>query len=149
MSDSGISWAICKSAPRSRQKTMPAPHHWVYLQTGCPSCRPTNSVKALKAKNPCTIPTKFGCNGKVLWETWNKTNFRLIIYNHSSTNPETLTKTGQVDFEITGLTRPVISCSYKIQIGFTFLVPAHLGSPRQRAIKRVCVCVCVWSDKNR
>jgi len=32
------------------------------------------------------------------------------------------------------------SCSSKIQIGFTFLVPAHLGSPRQRAVKRVCVC---------
>jgi len=28
----------------------------------------------------------------------------------------------------------------KIQIGFTFLVPAHLGSPRQRAVKLVCVC---------
>ena len=28
----------------------------------------------------------------------------------------------------------------KIQIGFTFLVPAHPGSPRQRAVKRVCVC---------
>ena len=34
-----------------------------------------------------------------------------------------------------------ISCFSKIQIGFTFLVPAHLGSPRQRAVKRVCVCV--------
>ena len=30
-----------------------------------------------------------------------------------------------------------------LQIGFTFLVPAHLGSPGKRAIKRVCVCVCV------
>ena len=29
----------------------------------------------------------------------------------------------------------------KIQIGFTFLVPAHPGSLGQRAIKRVCVCV--------
>jgi len=36
-----------------------------------------------------------------------------------------------------------VSCSNKIQIGFTFLVPAHLGSPGQRAVKRVCVCVCV------
>ena len=27
----------------------------------------------------------------------------------------------------------------KIQIGFTFLVPAHPGSPRKRAVKRVCV----------
>ena len=33
-----------------------------------------------------------------------------------------------------------VSCFSKIQIGFTFLVPAHLGSPEQRAIKRVCVC---------
>ena len=36
-----------------------------------------------------------------------------------------------------------VSCFSKIHIGFTFLVPAHLGSPRQRAVKRVCVCVCV------
>ena len=35
-----------------------------------------------------------------------------------------------------------VSCSSKIQIGFTFLVPAHPGRPGQRAIKRVCVCVC-------
>ena len=32
-----------------------------------------------------------------------------------------------------------VSCSSKIQIGFTFLVPAHLCSPGQRAVKRVCV----------
>ena len=35
-----------------------------------------------------------------------------------------------------------VSCSSKIQIGFTFLVPAHPGSPGQRAVKRVCVFVC-------
>ena len=34
-----------------------------------------------------------------------------------------------------------VSCSSKIQIGFTFLVPAHLGSPGKRAVKRECVCV--------
>ena len=49
VSCSGISWAICKSAPRSRQITTPAPHHSCFLQARCPSCRPTNSVKALKA----------------------------------------------------------------------------------------------------
>jgi len=48
VSGSGISWNICKSAPRSRQITMPAYHHSV-LQAGCPSCHPTNSIKALKA----------------------------------------------------------------------------------------------------
>ena len=44
MSGSGISWAICKqTAPRTRQRTMPAPTTQ-FLQAGCPSCRPTNSV---------------------------------------------------------------------------------------------------------
>ena len=38
-----------------------------------------------------------------------------------------------------------VSCFSKVQFGFTFLVPAHPGSPGQRAVKRVCVCVCIWS----
>jgi len=37
-----------------------------------------------------------------------------------------------------------VSCFSKIQIGFTFLVLAHPGSPRQRAVKQVCVRVCVY-----
>jgi len=32
-----------------------------------------------------------------------------------------------------------VSCFSKIQIGFTFLVPAHPGSPGKRAVKLVCV----------
>ena len=36
-----------------------------------------------------------------------------------------------------------VSCISKIQIGFTFLIPVHLGSPGQRAVKRVCVCVAI------
>ena len=32
-----------------------------------------------------------------------------------------------------------VSCFSKIQIGFTFLVPAHTGSPGKRVVKRVCV----------
>ena len=44
--------------------------------------------------------------------------------------------------------RPLtVSCFSKIQIGFTFLVPAHLGSPGQRAVKRVCECVCVTNKR--
>ena len=38
-----------------------------------------------------------------------------------------------------------VSCFNKIQIGFTFLVPADLGNPGKRAVKRVCVCVSVSS----
>jgi len=32
-----------------------------------------------------------------------------------------------------------VSCFSKIQIAFTFLVPAHPGSPGQRAVERVYV----------
>jgi len=31
-----------------------------------------------------------------------------------------------------------VSCFIKIQNGFTFLIPAYLGSPGQRAVKWVC-----------
>jgi len=49
VSGSGISWAVCKSASRSRQ---PCQHPTTqFLQAGCPSCHPTNCVKALKAKS--------------------------------------------------------------------------------------------------
>ena len=34
-----------------------------------------------------------------------------------------------------------VSCFSKIQISFTFLVPAHLGSPGKKAVKRMCVCL--------
>ena len=40
-----------------------------------------------------------------------------------------------------------VSCFSKIQIGFTFLVLAHPGSPGKRAVKRVCVCV-YWFYKS-
>ena len=46
---SGISWAICKCAPRPRQIPTPAPQHSIFLQAGCSSCHPTSSVKTLKA----------------------------------------------------------------------------------------------------
>jgi len=38
-----------------------------------------------------------------------------------------------------------VSCFSKIQIGFTFLVPAHPGSPGKRTAKRVCVCVAFYT----
>ena len=37
-----------------------------------------------------------------------------------------------------------VSCFTKIQIGFSFLVPTHLGSPRKRVVKWVCVCVLTY-----
>ena len=40
-----------------------------------------------------------------------------------------------------------VSCFSKIQIGFTFLVPAHPGSPGKGAVKSVCVCV--WAGTRK
>ena len=44
-----------------------------------------------------------------------------------------------------------VSCFSKIQIGFTFLVPAHPCSPGKRAVKRVCVIskVVGWSERGK
>jgi len=72
VSGSGISWAICKSAPRSRQITTPAP----FLQAGCPSCRPTNSVKALKAIYIQCI-------------TWQKTKVVVAVSSNTTNVPGT------------------------------------------------------------
>jgi len=36
-----------------------------------------------------------------------------------------------------------VFCFSKIQIGFTFLIPAYPGSPGKRAVKRVCVCMLI------
>ena len=42
-----------------------------------------------------------------------------------------------------------VSCFSKILIGFSFLVPAHLGSPGQRAVKRVRACAVDATGMNR
>ena len=41
------SYKLCKAPVKS---SPPTNQHPFFLQTGCPSCRPTNSVKALKGK---------------------------------------------------------------------------------------------------
>ena len=88
MSGSGISWAVCKSAPCSRQITMPAPHHSVF--TGrMPLLPPSQQRQSTEGNREQKCAT--------------------------------------------------VSCFSKIQIGFTFLVPAHLGSPGRRAVKRMYV----------
>ena len=42
-----------------------------------------------------------------------------------------------------------VSCFSKIQIGFTFLVPAHPGSPGKGAVKRVFVCLAFTISLNK
>jgi len=40
------------------------------------------------------------------------------------------------------------TATHFLHIGFTFLVPAHLGSPGKRAIKRVYVCISKQSTES-
>jgi len=51
VSDSGISWAICKFAPRPRQVIMPASHHSVFYRPDTlPTAQPTVSKHCLPSK---------------------------------------------------------------------------------------------------
>jgi len=59
VSGSGISWAICKPAPRSRQITMPAPHR-SYRPDALPAAQPTASKHwRQKRQSTRTRITKF------------------------------------------------------------------------------------------
>jgi len=42
-----------------------------------------------------------------------------------------------------------VYCFSEIQIGYTFLEPAHPGSPGKRAVKHVCVCVWILFAKHQ
>jgi len=45
----GDNWSCtCKWCKAPVKPSPPTNHHPVFLQAGCPSCHPTNSVKALK-----------------------------------------------------------------------------------------------------
>jgi len=58
VSGSGISWAVCKSAPRCRQITMPAPHHSVFY-------RP-DALPATNQQRQCT-EGKYPRNDRVIY----------------------------------------------------------------------------------
>jgi len=71
---------------RGRHTDHPAGHHSIqanqcpprpspyFLQAGCPSCRPTNSVKALKATVTCTfsVPQPFAYKYKTIFKEMKK-----------------------------------------------------------------------------
>ena len=73
VSGSGISWTICKSAPRFRQTTMPAPHHSVF--TGrMPLLPPNQQRQSIEGswwhhnENPLLQPTI--SKAKISWHRY-------------------------------------------------------------------------------
>jgi len=51
-SGSGISWATCKSAPRSRQMTTPAPNHSSFLAGRMPFLPPNQQRQSTEGTTP-------------------------------------------------------------------------------------------------
>ena len=76
VSGSGISWAISKSAPNSRQITTPAPHHSVFYRLDAlPAAQPTVSKHWRQAKLWRQIQyTIFMSLKNWLWTSFNKLN---------------------------------------------------------------------------
>ena len=64
VSGGGISWAICKSAPRSRQITTPAPHHSLF--TGRMPYLPPNQQRQSTEGTQCILQLAAKING-YLW----------------------------------------------------------------------------------
>ena len=59
VSGSGISWAVCKSAPRSRQITTSAPHRSVFYRPGAlPATQPTSSKHWRQCDMSCCVGSK-------------------------------------------------------------------------------------------
>ena len=83
MSGSGISWAVCKSAPRSRQITTPAPRHSVfYRPDALPATQPTAS------KHWRQIELHMHCNlTSVLFKHFNKPNKSVLSLVHMTLLP--------------------------------------------------------------
>ena len=71
-SGSGISWAICKSAPRSRQITTPAPHHsGFYRPDALPAAQPTVS-KHINVQCIFSRPTALQLLAQMKKKRWRK-----------------------------------------------------------------------------
>jgi len=76
VSGSGISWAICKSAPRFRQIITPTPHHSVFYR---PDALPAAQPTASKHSRQLTLDITFILSHKatdgifnIFWAIWCK-----------------------------------------------------------------------------
>ena len=57
VSGSGIHWAICKSAPRSRQITMPVPHHSKFFTGRMPFLPPNQQCQSTEGRKAIFTPS--------------------------------------------------------------------------------------------
>ena len=110
MSGSGISRTVCKSAPRSRQINHASTPPLSFLQAGCPSCRPTNSIKALKASITHTQSFNEPLSGTISIGWYQK--------EHSPTHTHHVRRTSFINF--LHLLRPIASSLFNLHAWQSF-----------------------------
>jgi len=107
----------------------------------------THTLTSHMAQIPQTVPQYPVHSTRYLTQYCYTANELVVVYWHGYLSGVSYRLAyGPADATATA-TQPQHSCFSKIQIGFTFLVPAHPGSPRKRAVKRVCVCALVAINK--
>ena len=74
---SGISWAMCKSAPRSREITTPAPHHSSFFTGWMPFLPPNQQCQSTEGAE-CRLHIKHKIKYKVL------ATFISFYFSHSN-----------------------------------------------------------------
>ena len=87
VSGSGISWAICKSAHRSRQVTTPAPHHSVFYRLDAlPATQPTVS-KHWRNKIAALFMLKSNRKLCALYEWWHPFSALTLLVGRQEDHP--------------------------------------------------------------
>ena len=109
-----------------------------FLQAGCPSCRPTNSVKALKGKKYKQENTQ-NQHPRIILSLSAFSALTLLVGRQEG-HPACKKLSGEA------LAWLSICLEKGADLHMAQLVLAHPGSPGQRAIKWVCVCVRRESD---
>ena len=105
--------------------------------------RPTASTRCLYLVI-CLITSYYSLWPSVLWRCWlgGRSGIRPVKTEWWGAGVVICLERGADLHTVQLMPLPLtVSCFSKIQIGFAFLVPAYPGSPGQRAVKRVCVCV--------
>ena len=83
VSGSGISWAICKSAPRSSQITTPAPHHSVFYRPDAflpPNQQRQSSNTRCKKSNLTLCNIILTCSKEILPFCWVVASCQVVKY---------------------------------------------------------------------
>jgi len=83
VSGSGISWAICKSAPRSRHITMPAPYNSLfYKPDALPAAQPTVSKHSINYSDTQRMPREWDQKGNQNMDHANVASHLGIAFSH-------------------------------------------------------------------